>query len=51
MLACKVALLTAQASDRDRTLPLEKPDHRRHRVFWGYGDALMNMVRRQMPPR
>src|SRR5690349_16207696 len=48
MLPCKVALLTVQASDSHRTLPFEKPDHRRHRIFWGNSDAHMHMVRHQM---
>ena len=32
----------------DRALPFQKPDHRRHWVFWGNGDAHMHMVRHQM---
>jgi hypothetical protein len=48
MLARKVAFLAAQASDGDRTLPFEKPDHRCHLVFGGNGDAHMHMVRHQM---
>src|SRR2546426_5472954 len=48
MLARKVALLAAQASDGDRTLPFEKSDHRCHRVFGGNGDAHMHVIRHQM---
>ena len=48
MLARKVAFLAAQASDGDRTLPFQKPDHRRYWVFWGNGDAHMHMIRHQM---
>ena len=48
MLARKVALLAAQASDGDRTLPFEKPDHRCHRLLGRNGDAHMHVVRHQM---
>src|SRR5215831_5659040 len=44
MLAAKVALLAAQACDRDRTLPFQESDHRCYRVFRWNRDAHVYMV-------
>jgi hypothetical protein len=39
MLTREIPVLAAQAGDCDRTLPFEKPDYRRDRVFGRNGDA------------
>src|SRR5262249_61441575 len=49
MLAREIPLLAPQSSNRDRTLPFEKPDHRGHRVFRRNRYAHVHMVRHQIP--
>jgi hypothetical protein len=48
MLAYEVPLLSAQPGDGNRALAFQKPDHRGHRMFLGYRDAHMHMVRHQV---
>jgi hypothetical protein len=49
MLAREVSLLAAQTGNCDRTLPFEKPNHRRDRVFGRNCDAHVHMVWHNMP--
>jgi hypothetical protein len=49
MLAAKTALPAAEASDGDRTLPLQKSDHRRDRMLGRNRDAHVDMVRHEVP--
>src|SRR5499425_3408893 len=49
VLTREITLPAAQAGHRDRALPLEKADHRGHRVLRGNSDAHMHMVRHQVP--
>src|SRR6516225_6108271 len=49
VLAREVPLPTAQSSHSNRTLPLQEPDHRSHRVLRRNRNAHMHMVRPQMP--
>src|SRR5215831_5097595 len=51
MLAAKVALLAAQACDRDRTLPFQESDHRCYRVFRWNRDAHVYMSGMRCPSR
>ena len=49
MLAREIPFLAAQAGNRNRTLPFEKPDHRRYRVLGRNRDAHVHIVRHEMP--
>ena len=49
MLAAKITLLPAQASDRNRALPFQKSDHRSNRVLRRNCDAHVHVVRHEMP--
>ena len=48
MLAREIPLLAAQSGYGNSALPLEKPDHRGHRMLGGNGDAHMHVVWHQM---
>jgi hypothetical protein len=43
------ATLPEVPRDMDCALPLDEPDHLRHRVFWRDRDHHMNVVGHQMP--
>jgi hypothetical protein len=49
MLTREIPFLAAQTGNCDRTLPLEKPDHRRDRVFGRNCDAHVHLVWHEMP--
>ena len=49
MLPRKIAFLPLQSRNGNRAFPLEKSDHRRHRMFRWYGDTNMDMAGHQMP--
>ena len=49
MLTREIPFLAAQTGNCNRTLPFEKPDHRRDRVFGRNGDAHVHMVWHEMP--
>ncbi len=49
MFALEIPFLAAQPSDRNGTLPFEKPDHRSHRVLGGNRHAHVYMVWHEVP--
>src|SRR5258708_5879252 len=49
MLTSEVSFFTSQAGDGNRTLPFQKPDHRRDRMLGGNRDAHVHMVWHQVP--
>ena len=49
VLAGEIPLPAIESGHRDGALPLQKPDHRSHRVLGGNSNADMHMVGHQMP--